>query len=155
MKEWYILHHPERFFPCLQRGLESLNVEYFMPIIQEYSPRKDRLSYRARRPKPLFPCYMFIHLDPEEVHTSEIMKLNGAASFLRFGERLYTISEKEINAMKYIEFRLLHKDNDQFSCIGATPALLKRMQQVYNTKHPEHRVAALNALLVLPMKNIA
>ncbi|EAU0147036.1 hypothetical protein AIS09_21250 [Salmonella enterica] len=155
MKEWYILYHPERFFPSLQRGLERLNVEYFMPVIQEYSPRKDRASYRARRPKPLFPCYMFLYLDPQEVHPSKITQLHGASSFLRSGSGLYTIPDEDIYAMKHIEFRILHKTRDCFSCIGASPALLKRMQKIYNTKRPEERVAALNALLVSPARLIA
>lgn len=152
MKKWYILHHPERLYVSLQDGLERLGVEYFMPTIQEYSQRCDRPSLRPKRPKPLFPCYMFIHVDPEETHTSKISRLNGAARFLRFGEFFYTIQQSDIDAMKFIEFKMIYKDENCFMCVNPPPELLKKMQYIYKMQLPENRVAALNALLQLPKR---
>lgn len=152
MKKWYIIYHPARLLSSLQDGLERLKVEYFMPTIQEYSLRTDRPSLRPKRPKPLFPCYIFILIDPNITHPSTIYQLNGVTKFIQFGDEFYTISQEHINAIKCINFRMLHQNEEGFSCINPSPTLLKRMKEIYKTTCAEQRVASLWALLQLSQK---
>lgn len=152
MKEWYILHHPAQQFLQLQTALKCLGVECFMPEIMISSPRSDRTSLRPLRPKPLFPCYLFVKFDPEEIHTTEITRLKCASSFVRCGESICTIREKDILAMKANEMTIADNDDTHIHLNGITPRLLGKIRKIYKITDETQRISALMQLLKLPSK---
>ena len=84
-KVWLVLRYNSK---CQQ------SLEYFiggLAGVDFYSPRRITFTPRSNRPSPnkyevvLFPGYMFLHFDPEEVHTSQITAFSGAYNFVSFG----------------------------------------------------------------------
>jgi transcriptional antiterminator RfaH len=101
MKSWFLIMHNldgARFVRAKTR-LETLGVEVYTPIHTELKKRKDCGSLRPAE-KPLFPGYMFLKFNPEEVHTTTISEFHGMKGFVRFGPKLAQPSDILVEALK-------------------------------------------------------
>ncbi|HQM55596.1 MAG TPA: transcription termination/antitermination NusG family protein, partial [Anaerolineaceae bacterium] len=77
---WYVMRSKPNREEFLARELESRNVEYYYPRL-----RVNPVNPRARRFKPYFPGYLFIHLDLEQVNVLSLEHVPGAANLVSFG----------------------------------------------------------------------
>lgn len=101
MKSWYLMMH-NLAGSRLERAtvkLDTWGVGSFLPV---YTEMKKRTDCNASRPteKQLFPGYMFLQFDPEEVHTSTIAEIHGMKGFVRFGNKLAQPADTLIEALK-------------------------------------------------------
>lgn len=140
MKSWFLIMHNldgARFERAKSR-LENLGVEVYAPIHTELKKRKDCGSFRPTE-KPLFPGYLFLRFDPEEVHTTTIADMHGMKGFVRFGVKLAQPSDTLVEALKQslllridkgvncIEFRNLPETvQEELSEIASLPTRLRR-----------------------------
>jgi transcriptional antiterminator RfaH len=85
-KCWYVLMHDKNFHQSLIDRIEALGVEV-------YSPTRITLCKRKNRPSPskyevlLFPGYLLINMNMEQVASTAITTFNGAYGFVRFGDQ--------------------------------------------------------------------
>ncbi|WP_071992920.1 transcription termination/antitermination NusG family protein [Photorhabdus khanii] len=111
MKSWYILYHHERRSPSIMNTLSREGVECYMPVRECFVPRPDRKSLRRAKPKALFPCYMFVFFNPEDIHTTKISAIDGAIGFVRFGSYPCKVPESIIAELKLCRPEMLSANN--------------------------------------------
>lgn len=95
---WHVLYVKSHWEKKVNESLESASLETFLPLIKtvrQWSDRKKTLI------KPLFPSYVFVKINSRlELHKA--MSVEGACTFLRFGNEYALITEKEIKQIKIL-----------------------------------------------------
>jgi transcription elongation factor/antiterminator RfaH len=92
---WYVLHskpHKEEF---LAEQLWLRKIESFSPRI-----RVQVVNPRARKIKPYFPGYVFIHVDPDTSPLSQLRYVPGASDLVMFGEEAAQVPDGLIQAIR-------------------------------------------------------
>jgi len=81
-------------------ALASLSRQNF----NAYCPMIHKRVHHARRVldvlRPLFPCYLFVQLDPREQSWRPILGTSGVRTVIRFGEHPSLISKEFIDSLK-------------------------------------------------------
>lgn len=115
MKSWFLITHnlDGARYERAKNRLDSLGVEVYAPIRTELKKRKDCGSFRHAE-KPLFPGYLFLKFDPEDVHTTAVSDLHGMKGFVRFGNKLAQPTDSLIEAMRQ---SLLLRIDQGVSCL--------------------------------------
>lgn len=96
---WYLACHKTGKHNAfkLQMFLARMNVDTFIPQSCYYRPRADRPGYLRPVVEPLFPGYIFLHFEPEIIHTSKISSCPGFGYFIRFGGLIKPINGSIVN----------------------------------------------------------
>lgn len=82
MESWYLLYCKRGQLQRAKEHLERQQVECLIPtIVLEKIVR----GKRSEVSEPLFPNYLFVHFDPETIHTTTISATRGVSHFVRFG----------------------------------------------------------------------
>ncbi|WP_338464144.1 transcription/translation regulatory transformer protein RfaH [Franconibacter daqui] len=84
MRSWYLLYCKRGQLQRAQEHLERQQVNCLTPMI---TLEKIVRGKRAPVSEPLFPNYMFVEFDPEEIHTTTISATRGVSHFVRFGSQ--------------------------------------------------------------------
>lgn len=92
---WYALQSKTNKEDALYEQLENQGFEVFYPRI-----RVNPVNPRARRIKPYFPGYMFVHADIAKVGTSTFQWMPFARGMVTFGQEPATVPEPLINAIR-------------------------------------------------------
>jgi len=92
---WHVLRSKPNREDFLARELESRDVEIFYPRL-----RANPVNPRARRFKPYFPGYLFIHTDLEKVNTSVFERVPGAANLVSFGGECPSVPDNILHAIR-------------------------------------------------------
>jgi len=92
---WYVIHSKYRNEDLLWRQFCSRNIEVYYPCICAPSAQP-----RARKVKPYFPGYLFIHTDLEIVGTSTLQWIPGAVGLVHFGGEPAFVSDEILNAIR-------------------------------------------------------
>jgi transcription elongation factor/antiterminator RfaH len=79
-QRWYVIHSKSRKEDFLSEQLELRRMEIYHPRI-----RVQMVNPRARKVKPYFPGYVFVHLDLEKAGTFSMQYIPGAAGLVSFG----------------------------------------------------------------------
>lgn len=83
--EWYVLQFTTTRFAAVFAHLERMNLSYLCPMETGKYRRPDKIiSYRERR-TPLFPGYLFIQANFQEIHSTTITSLPYVQRFISFG----------------------------------------------------------------------
>jgi transcriptional antiterminator RfaH len=82
MKNWYLVYCKPRGEDLAKANLERQGFETYLPRVRQ--PRR-RGGRRIIRIEPLFPRYLFIHLDTETDNWAPIRSTLGVTSLVRFG----------------------------------------------------------------------
>lgn len=95
MKTWYVLQSNSQkemlvWEQCHWRGIEA-----YCPLL-----RVQPVNPRARKIKPYFPGYLFVHMDLDKADLAELRWMAGAAGLVRFGDIAASIPDDLINAIK-------------------------------------------------------
>ena len=77
---WYVLHSKPRKEEFLWEQLLAHGLDAFCPRI-----RVQTVNPRARKIKPYFPGYLFVHLDLERLNPSMLRWMPGATGLVSFG----------------------------------------------------------------------
>ncbi|HDQ4465200.1 TPA: transcriptional regulator [Pseudomonas aeruginosa] len=103
MKNWYLLSCKSNAHQWVISKLERLqDVDVYSPCLVEKQRRSDRLSGFRTREKVLFPGYLFLRFDPEDVHTTHITRVPGAIQFVRFSDEPYVVPEAVIQGLREV-----------------------------------------------------
>lgn len=76
---WYAIHVKSRHEFKVHERLTSTGVEVFLPIVERLSRWKDRNKLVTL---PLFPGYMFVHIDRNYANMLSVLKTKGVVRFL-------------------------------------------------------------------------
>lgn len=93
MEQWYLACYKpgkDNIYKA-QSALCHINSTAFCPQIRIQRPRSDRPGQVRQVIEPLFPGYLFISFDPEEVHTSRIEECPGVNYLVRSAGRIAPI----------------------------------------------------------------
>lgn len=84
MKNWYVLSYKYGQVKRVQSGLERIGVNSFNPTIQVNKKRADSGTLRPVF-ESMFPTYLFVEFDVEDVHTTAVSSVSGVNYFVKFG----------------------------------------------------------------------
>lgn len=81
-KRWYLVYAKPQKEELARVNLERQGYPTYLPMMR--TPRK-RMGRRVIRVEPMFPRYLFIHLDTESDNWAPIRSTLGVANLVRFG----------------------------------------------------------------------
>ncbi|CRY55996.1 MULTISPECIES: transcription/translation regulatory transformer protein RfaH [Yersinia] len=82
MKHWYLLYCKRGQLLRAKEHLERQAVNCWTPLV---AIEKIVRGKRTEVTEPLFPNYLFVEFEPEEIHTTTISATRGVSHFVRFG----------------------------------------------------------------------
>ena len=105
MERWYVLFTKPRMEPqvhlrLLQRGLQA-----YLPLMPQSSFAAIPKPPPRRRPQPLFPRYLFAHLDLACATSATVRWIPGLINFVTFGDEYAVVDDTVI---AHLEARLAH-----------------------------------------------
>jgi transcription antitermination factor NusG len=92
---WHVIRSKPNREDFLARELESRDVEVFHPLL-----RANPVNPRARKFKPYFPGYLFVHVDLEKVNSTALEHVPGAANLVSFGGEIASVPENMVQAIR-------------------------------------------------------
>ena len=92
---WYVLRSKPRKEDFLYGQLRARNIEAYYPKV-----RVQPVNPRARKSKPYFPGYMFIHVDLEEKNLSSFQWMPGAIGLISFGKEPSWVPDALVNTIR-------------------------------------------------------
>lgn len=92
---WYVLHSKPNKEELLWEQLNIRKVETFYPRI-----RVQPINPRARKVRPYFPGYVFVHVDLERVGISALNWMPGATGFVSFDHQPSVVPESLVQAVQ-------------------------------------------------------
>ena len=100
MLQWFVITHNLQSFQLVTSRMAGLGgVEVYSPTRIEIKRRKDCKGVRMKEVQ-LFPGYLFLRFDPEVIHTSVIGDSPGVRDFVRFGDKISTVSNALVEGLK-------------------------------------------------------
>ncbi|MFW2437775.1 MAG: transcription/translation regulatory transformer protein RfaH [Arenicellales bacterium] len=82
MKSWYLIYTKPQKELVARENLERQGYEIYLPMARL---RRRRMGKGATRIEPLFPRYLFIHLDTKTDNWSPIRSTLGVSNLVKFG----------------------------------------------------------------------
>lgn len=95
MVRWYVMHSKPKKEVFLRERLRIQRIEVYLPSI-----RLNRVNPRARKEKPFFPGYLFVHVDLEEISISELRGIPGSIGIVSYGGEPAYIGDALIRAIQ-------------------------------------------------------
>ncbi len=151
MEDWYLIYCKRGQLNRAKRHLEQQQVICFCPLhtIEKYSRGKRILSQ-----SPLFPSYLFIKFDPENIHTTTISATRGVSHFIHFGiypakvplTLIYTLMNQ---SMPHTIDHLLPKRGDK---VRITEGIFSGLNAIYAEPNDEKRSILLLDLINKPVR---
>lgn len=92
---WYVLRSKPRKEDFLYGQLRARKIEAYYPKV-----RVQPVNPRARKSKPYFPGYLFIHIDLEEENLSSLQWMPGATGLVSFGNEPSWVPEALVNTIQ-------------------------------------------------------
>ena len=92
---WYVLHSKPRKEEFLAEQLELRKIETFAPSI-----RVQVVNPRARKVRPYFPGYIFVHTDLEKTVLSTLHYVPGSTGLIMFGGEPAYVPDGLIHAIR-------------------------------------------------------
>jgi transcription antitermination factor NusG len=98
MQEWFALYVKSKHEFVTNSALREKNVETFLPSVFKRRQWKDRHKLVHF---PLFPGYLFVHLQPYPVEFLKVLKTKGAVTFISLDSGIPTpVYSEELNSLK-------------------------------------------------------
>ena len=126
MQHWYVVHTKPRQEEVASAQLERQGFEVYLP----------RLHLRKRGSQgwreviePLFPRYLFLHVDPDVISIAPIRSTLGVSNLVRFGMRIGDVPASVIAYLKQSE-------NPETGVIDANPQDLVKGERVEIVEGP-------------------
>ena len=95
MIKWYVIHCKPRKEELVADQLQIRRVETFSPMI-----RVQVVNPRARKIRPFFPGYVFIHADLEKDGNSLYQYVPGASGMVSFGGEVAHVPDGLVSAIR-------------------------------------------------------
>ncbi len=100
MQSWYLIYCKRGQILRAKEHLERQDVDCLTPMI---TLEKMVRGKRTTVSEPLFPNYLFVHFDPEDIHTTTISATRGVSHFVRFGTQPATVPEAVIGHLTHFQ----------------------------------------------------
>lgn len=98
--EWYALYVRSRHEFITKGELLKKGIETFLPSVKKWRHWKDR---KKLIDFPLFPGYLFVHIDPNPEGFINVLKSRGAVRFISLNSGYPTsVSHEEINSLRLL-----------------------------------------------------
>jgi transcriptional antiterminator RfaH len=111
---WYAVRTKPRQEALALENLLRQDYETYLPMIEL---RKRRRNKWVEVVEPLFPCYAFVHLDPDATDIAPIRSTLGVTGMVKFGNILTPVPDHVIGFLKKTEDEatgLHHSDKPLF-----------------------------------------
>lgn len=92
---WYVLHAKPRKEEFLRDQLGLRRIEVFCPYLRVHV-----VNPRARKTRPYFPGYLFVHLDLVDMSPLSLQWMPGSCGFVSFGGEPATVSDSMIHSIR-------------------------------------------------------
>lgn len=99
-KNWYLVYAKPRQESVAQENLIRQGYETYLPLIRQVRKRRGR---RAAVIGPMFPRYLFIHLDNQSDNWGPIRSTLGVVSLVRFGHAAAQLPDNLIATLQQRE----------------------------------------------------
>jgi len=109
---WYVLHSKPNREQFLFSQLQHREIETFYPRL-----RVKPVNPRARKIKPFFPGYLFVHVDLDDVSLSSLAYVPGAHSLVSFDYEPAVVPDEVIHMIKSNVERLNQKSKEAKSTL--------------------------------------
>lgn len=96
-KRWYLVYAKPRQEELAKKNLDRQGYETYLPLIRQM---RRRLGRRMAVTAPMFPRYLFLHLDRHADNWSPIRSTVGVVSIVRFGHEPAEVPENLIVQLK-------------------------------------------------------
>lgn len=154
MKDWYLLYCKRSEQERAVINLDRQGVECYYPQV---TVQKIVRGKRTECCEPLFPGYMFVYFDPEDISYTTIRSTRGVADFIRQGAKPQTVQPDLIYGL------MMNEDSEEhqakLSSLPQPGESLKLMQgqfkgieAIYQEPDGEKRSFMLINLLGKPVK---
>lgn len=97
-KGWYVLYVKSKYERKIESSLKQKEIEVFLPMIKTIRQWSDRKKVIE---KPLFPSYIFVKVN-YALDLNKILSMEGACSYIRFGNEYAVAREDEIRNIQYL-----------------------------------------------------
>lgn len=94
MAQWYVMHSKPRKEAFLCEQLFLHRVEAYLPFVHR------KPAPRAKRGQPLFPGYLFIHVDLKNLSLSDLQWIPGAIGIVCYGGEPAHVPDTVIQAIQ-------------------------------------------------------
>lgn len=147
-KSWYLLcyryGHAERAI----NNLERLGVQCFSPRTQKTLSLGKGNYVRGCEKEHLFPPYLFVEFDPEDILISSIQCTPGVSGFVRFGQKINPISPVVMDDLLRVSDEANPEINPVMSKIIRCPDKQQRINMFLSmiTKVADGKKLTLNCL---------
>ena len=95
MLRWYVMHSKPQKEALLRERLRIQRIEVYLPSI-----RVKPVNPRARKVKPFFPGYLFVHVDLENIPISELRSIPGSIGLVCYGGEPADVGDALIRAIQ-------------------------------------------------------
>jgi len=100
MQNWYAVYVKSRHEFVTRGELVRKDVETFLPVVTKVRQWKDR---RKSIDFPLFPGYLFVHIEPRSDEFLSVLKVRGAISLLALNPGVPTpVPAEEISSLRLL-----------------------------------------------------
>ena len=96
-KQWFVVYCKSREELRAQQNLENQDIHSFFPKIRKQKIQRGKTSIVE---EALFPSYLFVFIDSENINFSRIRSTRGINDFVRFGNKLACLPETQIKQLK-------------------------------------------------------
>jgi len=96
-KSWYLVYTKPRQEAIAMSNLVRQGYVVYLPLMRE---SRKRQGHRTLMEEPLFPRYLFIHLDSQTDNWGPIRSTLGVASLVRFGQEPARIPDELVDFLK-------------------------------------------------------
>jgi transcriptional antiterminator RfaH len=97
MKNWFLVYSKPRGEVQAQTNLERQGFPTYLPRIRQ---RRRRQGRPVTRIEPLFPRYLFVHLDTETDNWAPIRSTLGVSALVRFGGRPAVVPDDLVDMLR-------------------------------------------------------
>lgn len=141
MEAWYLLHCKGKQEERAQLNIENQGYSTCLPRIKR---QKIVQGKRVERIEPLFPNYIFIHLDSNTANFNALRSTRGVNGFVRFGGMPATVPNEVMTAVLALEQNSENQHTAQptFSAgekVTITEGPFAGLQAIYNMPKGEER----------------
>ena len=96
---WFAVHVRSNCERGVAGFVKDRGVEVFLPTYRAASKRRDR---RAVLTKPLFPGYLFVHIDPKSSSRIEVLRAPGTVRIVGFGDQPTAVPESTVENIRIL-----------------------------------------------------
>lgn len=146
MEKWYLLYCKRG---QIERAIEHLNRQSVLCMTPMTEMEKIIRGKRTTVQEALFPNYLFVKFDHNEIHTTTIQSTRGVSHFIRFGQLPTEVPEEVIELlllapMPHAVAPDLPKSGDK---VTITDGIFAGVQAIFDEPNGEYRsILLLNIL---------